>query len=252
MKRSSPREPRVTTRADLLLLWPFLLTLLAGLTVAGCERQGDGAADSDERVTGRATGTEQGAASNATERVALGTFTRPGQQVAAESAQGRLPGIGGSAAYIPATELFPGAARLDPGIVNPYQGDPGAISAGEQHYAAFNCGGCHAPMGGGGMGPPLSDDEWIYGGEPAQIYLSIMHGRPEGMPAWSSMLPQRTTWELVSYIESLSGIDDYAEKKGFTSGSRTGRSGADQSGAGAGGNTTGGDDGTTGDAQAEQ
>lgn len=108
-------------------------------------------------------------------------------------------------------------------------------------------------MGGGGMGPPLSDDAWIYGSEPAQVYISIMQGRPEGMPAWSSMLPQRTAWELVSYIETLSEVDDYAARKGFTSNkSRTGSSGGEQTGAGAGGDTTGGDDGTTGGPQAEQ
>jgi mono/diheme cytochrome c family protein len=150
--------------------------------------------------------------------VALGTF-RTGDTAGLEGArpEGRLPADGDRAIYVPATTLFPGAARLDPGIENPYAGDPEAIAAGERHFEAFNCGGCHAPLGGGGMGPPLSDDEWIHGGEPAQIYMSIMHGRPEGMPAWSSMLPRRTVWEMVTYIESLSEIEDYAAHKGFES-----------------------------------
>src|SRR5690606_12231604 len=117
-----------------------------------------------------------------------------------EDQPGRLPADGDLAVFVPATELFPGSGRLDPAIENPLSGDPAAIAAGERHFEAFNCAGCHAPLGGGGMGPPLSDNVWIHGGAPAQIYLSIMHGRPEGMPAWSSMLPRRTAWEMVAYI----------------------------------------------------
>jgi mono/diheme cytochrome c family protein len=128
----------------------------------------------------------------------------------------RLPANPDQIILVPATTLFPGAARVDPGIENPFAGDAAAIAAGERHFAAFNCAGCHAALGGGGMGPPLSDDEWIYGGEPAQIYLSIVHGRAQGMPAFGSMLPGRTVWELVAYIETLSEIEDAAAELGFT------------------------------------
>ena len=127
----------------------------------------------------------------------------------------RLPASPGRTILVPATTLFPGAARVDPAIENPYAGDAAAIAAGERHFAAFNCAGCHAPLGGGGMGPPLSDGAWIYGGEPAQIYLTIVHGRPQGMPAFGSMLPGRTVWELVAYIETLDEIDEPAAALGF-------------------------------------
>lgn len=127
----------------------------------------------------------------------------------------RLPASPTQTLLVPSTTLFPGGARVDPGVENPYAGDAAAIAAGERHFAAFNCAGCHAPLGGGGMGPPLSDSEWIYGDEPAQIYLTIVHGRPEGMPAFGSMLPGRTVWELVAYIETLDEIEDPAAEKGF-------------------------------------
>ncbi|WP_274423697.1 c-type cytochrome [Chelativorans sp. YIM 93263] len=134
--------------------------------------------------------------------------------------EGRLPTGDGRSILIPATTLFPGMARVDPHIENPYSGDTDAIAAGERHFAAYNCAGCHAPLGGGGMGPPLSDNDWIYGGEPAQIYLSIMHGRGNGMPAWASMLPRKTAWEMVAYIGTLSEIEDYAAELGFEEGGR--------------------------------
>src|SRR3978361_2025277 len=44
-----------------------------------------------------------------------------------------------------------------------YENDADMIGAGRALYAALNCNGCHAG-GGGGFGPALSDDKWIYGG----------------------------------------------------------------------------------------
>lgn len=127
----------------------------------------------------------------------------------------RLPADPARTVLIPATSLFPGTNAVAAELSNPYAGDEKAIARGEQHFGAFNCNGCHAPLGGGGMGPPLSDDTWIYGGEPGQVYLSIMHGRPAGMPAWGSMLPEKTIWEMVAYIDTLDEIGNYAAKKGF-------------------------------------
>lgn len=195
----------------------FASAVLAG----GCQPQNGGKAENGQEQAWQAgTGTNQGETgrqqNGGTADIALGTFSPEARQ-GTEGAQGRLPGPGDDAIYVPNTDLFPGSARLDPAIKNPYEGSPEAVAAGERHFTAFNCAGCHAPLGGGGMGPPLSDDAWIHGSEPAQIYLSIMHGRAEGMPAWSSMLPRQTVWELVAYVQSLSEIDDYAAERGFDS-----------------------------------
>ncbi len=54
------------------------------------------------------------------------------------------------------------------------------------------------------MGPSLSDDIWIYRSSPGNIYLTIAQGRQAGMPAFGAMLPDRTIWELVAYIKSIS------------------------------------------------
>jgi cytochrome c oxidase cbb3-type subunit 3 len=91
-----------------------------------------------------------------------------------------------------------------PQISNPYEGDKDAIAEGKKMFNAMNCIGCHAPQGGGGMGPPLSDKDWIYGGEPGQIYLTIMQGRPNGMPSFAAFLPSDSAWKLVAYVHSLS------------------------------------------------
>jgi cytochrome c oxidase cbb3-type subunit 3 len=54
------------------------------------------------------------------------------------------------------------------------------------------------------MGPPLSDTQWIYGGKPEQIFLTIAQGRPNGMPAFGRILPDAVIWKLVSYVQTLS------------------------------------------------
>jgi cytochrome c oxidase cbb3-type subunit 3 len=104
----------------------------------------------------------------------------------------------------PVTSVFPGNVAFAPHIKNPLEDDPDAVERGMRDFDRFNCSGCHAPHGGGGMGPSLSDSKWIYKSSPADIYLTIYQGRPNGMPAWGTMLPDRIIWELVSYIKSIS------------------------------------------------
>jgi len=95
-----------------------------------------------------------------------------------------------------------------PALRNPYEGNSAAVAQGRKLFQSMNCNGCHAPQGGGGMGPPLSDDQWIYGSEPAQIFLTIMQGRPNGMPSFSRALPEDEVWKLVAYVRTLSGLPD--------------------------------------------
>jgi cytochrome c oxidase cbb3-type subunit 3 len=106
----------------------------------------------------------------------------------------------------PVSGIYPGgnATGLESDMANPLKNDPDAVARGMQDFANFNCSGCHMANGGGGMGPALSNDIWIYRSSPANIYLSIAQGRSAGMPAFGAMLPDRTIWELVAYIQSLS------------------------------------------------
>jgi cytochrome c oxidase cbb3-type subunit 3 len=84
-----------------------------------------------------------------------------------------------------------------------YENDPDAIASGKALYAAFNCNGCHAG-GGGGFGPALSDDKWIYGGSLPNIVDTLYEGRPRGMPAWRGKIPDEQMWQLAAYVKSLS------------------------------------------------
>ncbi|WP_050385543.1 c-type cytochrome [Bradyrhizobium pachyrhizi] len=105
---------------------------------------------------------------------------------------------------VPVSHLFPGAQPSNPAIKNPVQGDPKAEQRGMTYFVNFNCIGCHAANGGGGMGPSLSNNIFTYGSQPENIYLSIYQGRPNGMPAWGAVLPDTVIWDLVTYIGKIS------------------------------------------------
>ena len=86
-----------------------------------------------------------------------------------------------------------------------YDNNANAIAQGQQLYMQMNCVGCHS-HGGGGMGPPLMDDEWRYGGRIDQIATTIAEGRPNGMPAWRGKLTADQIYDLAAYVRSLSGL----------------------------------------------
>jgi cytochrome c oxidase cbb3-type subunit 3 len=102
------------------------------------------------------------------------------------------------------TTLFAGAPQA-PGLMeSPYQGNAWGISEGKRLFTAYNCSGCHA-NGGGAIGPALMDDEWIYGFEPYDIFSAIVEGRPDGMPSFRNKIPDYQVWQLVAYVQSMSG-----------------------------------------------
>jgi cytochrome c oxidase cbb3-type subunit III len=84
-----------------------------------------------------------------------------------------------------------------------YDGNEEMIEAGKQLYAAMNCVGCHS-HGGGGMGPALMDDTWVYGSSIEHIVSTIREGRPNGMPSFRGRLPDEQIWQIAAYVKSLS------------------------------------------------
>jgi len=87
---------------------------------------------------------------------------------------------------------------------SPFQHNAYGTSEGKRLFDQYNCSGCHA-HGGGGMGPALMDDKWIYGSAPANIFETIVEGRPNGMPSFRSKIPDAQVWELVAFVQSMNG-----------------------------------------------
>jgi cytochrome c oxidase cbb3-type subunit III len=86
---------------------------------------------------------------------------------------------------------------------NPYAIDRVAIAEGQRLFNHFNCAGCHGDHGGGGMGPSLRDEVWLYGGDAARVAASISDGRAHGMPAWGVTLTTEQILKMTAYIKSL-------------------------------------------------
>ena len=90
-------------------------------------------------------------------------------------------------------------------FTNDYEHNAHALSEGKRLYNAMNCSGCHF-QGGGGIGPPLMDETWIYGGNPDQIFATVVEGRPNGMPSYRGKIVDYQLWQIVAYVRSLSGL----------------------------------------------
>jgi cytochrome c oxidase cbb3-type subunit III len=147
--------------------------------------------------------------------IMAGMFTASAQQpplagATAGALQANLPTtstpaqVHGTFLDVPINTFIPGAVPAPPQIGNPAESDAAAAERGMMAFNAFNCVGCHMGNGGGGMGPSLSEGNFIYGSEPQDIYLTIVQGRPHGMPAWGTVLPNNVVWDLVAYIRNLS------------------------------------------------
>jgi len=101
-------------------------------------------------------------------------------------------------------QVQPGAISTDTSLEAKYEENAYALSEGKRLFGWYNCNGCHA-NGGGDKGPALMDNVWIYGSKPAQIYSTIVEGRPNGMPSFGGHIPDNEVWQLVAYVRSLSG-----------------------------------------------
>ena len=116
-----------------------------------------------------------------------------------------LPAAAERASSVRVGQLEPGGPQPHAIVKSPYHDNAWGMSEGKRLYTAFNCAPCHGVNGGGAIGPPLIDDKWIYGAGADQIYATISQGRPNGMPAFGSHLPVQQIWQLVAYVEAMSG-----------------------------------------------
>jgi mono/diheme cytochrome c family protein len=64
-------------------------------------------------------------------------------------------------------------------LKNPYTDDAEAITAGKKLFLSYSCNGCHGGTGGGGMGPPLSNEVWVYGSDDDTLFRLVAYGSDE-------------------------------------------------------------------------
>jgi mono/diheme cytochrome c family protein len=84
---------------------------------------------------------------------------------------------------------------------NPFEQDPGAVTAGQLLFQR-HCAECHGDSAEGKKGPSLRAEE-VQNATPGAIFWVLTNGVVRrGMPVWSR-LPEPQRWQLVAYIKSL-------------------------------------------------
>jgi cytochrome c oxidase cbb3-type subunit 3 len=79
------------------------------------------------------------------------------------------------------------------------------LAAGKELFTG-NCAACHAMDGGGGVGPNLTDEYWLHGGDIKSIFKVVKYGVIEkGMIPWQDQLGPEEMQQVSSYILSLQG-----------------------------------------------
>lgn len=83
--------------------------------------------------------------------------------------------------------------------------DPEAMATARSLFAN-DCAGCHGSDARGAAGfPNLTDNAWLYGGEPDTVLATIGSGRMGVMPAWQAVLGDGGVNEVVAYVLTLEG-----------------------------------------------
>ncbi|MFN2362482.1 MAG: cytochrome-c oxidase, cbb3-type subunit III [Marinobacter sp.] len=82
-----------------------------------------------------------------------------------------------------------------------------------QRLFANNCATCHGSAGRGSLGfPNLTDDDWLYGGDPDSILSTLHDGRNGNMPAMGTM-PDMTNEQVDQVVNFVLSYSDREEDK---------------------------------------
>ncbi len=90
--------------------------------------------------------------------------------------------------------------------------NPAALATGKRLFSTY-CSTCHGSDARGAKGfPNLRDEEWLYGGTPEAINMTLTNGRSAAMPAWSGAMDDDTLKAVVEYVQSLHTGEGNADK----------------------------------------
>lgn len=81
--------------------------------------------------------------------------------------------------------------------------DATTVSSGHNTFVT-NCVVCHGDRAQGNIGPNLTDDHWIHGGAPTDLYATVRDGvGARGMPQWGPVLGDQAVQAVVAYVLTL-------------------------------------------------
>jgi cytochrome c oxidase cbb3-type subunit 3 len=83
----------------------------------------------------------------------------------------------------------------------------GTVDEGRQVFTS-TCAPCHRADAGGNIGPNLTDDYWLHGGKPQNIFTCVHDGIPaKGMPTWGPQIGDAKVAAVVAYVLSIKGTN---------------------------------------------
>lgn len=96
---------------------------------------------------------------------------------------------------------------LPPDVLLAMSKTPGTVDQGKQVFTT-TCAPCHRADAGGNIGPNLTDDYWIHGGKPENIFACVHDGvTAKGMPTWGPQLGDAKVAAVVAYVLSIRGTN---------------------------------------------
>jgi len=82
---------------------------------------------------------------------------------------------------------------------------PEDVSAGKTIFQS-SCIACHKESGAGDVGPNLTDDYWMHGGDIKSVFKTIRYGI-NAMPQWQNSYSNKQIAQVASYIKTLKGTN---------------------------------------------
>jgi cytochrome c oxidase cbb3-type subunit 3 len=81
------------------------------------------------------------------------------------------------------------------------------LAAGKAVFTTI-CKACHGEKGEGGVGPNLTDDYWLHGGDIKSVFKTIKYGVDgKGMKSWKDDYSPLQIEQIASYVKSLHGTN---------------------------------------------
>ena len=144
-----------------------------------------------------------------------------GTDAGAPAGEGAAAPAGGGAAADEGGNPKETAEKAEKGSLKNPNSDPKAVAeAGHKLYMSAGCNGCHGGTGGGGMGPPLTNEIWVYGSDGDTLFRLIALGsdglKAQGysrkgsesvvgpMPPHGGIVKSNgDMWKIISWIHSI-------------------------------------------------
>lgn len=79
------------------------------------------------------------------------------------------------------------------------------IAAGKKIFTV-SCVSCHKETGAGDVGPNLTDDYWMHGGDVKSVFKTIKYGI-NAMPQWQNAYSNKQIAQITSFIKTLHGTN---------------------------------------------